>query len=100
MKTIELKKEKEIVVVNNKELEMDMYTYELLESVINSPLKEGFTTSEMASRLKLLDVIKQNKDQKSFNLEDSDFNYLGGLVKNMKWAIISRFILDFAKQFD
>lgn len=102
MKTIELKKVKEKVVVNNSQQEAEIKTIDLLKVAINAPSQGGYSVSEMSQRLKLLDVVdqaeKSNEDKVSF--EDSDFEVLKKLVKDTKWAIISRTVVDFVTEFD
>lgn len=100
MKTIELKKENELVVQGGKEVEADMSTLTLLKATVNSPIQTGFSIEDLSVRLRLLDIFKAiPEDATSVNLEDSDFQALGKMVKDMRWTVLSRFILNFAKQF-
>lgn len=104
MKTIELKNEKEKLVFNGQNVEIDMATLELIETVVNSPLKEGITASDMLSRIKILDKVRDIKNDpkapKELSLEDVDYKKLAEYVGAMKWSVVSRFVLEFTQQFE
>lgn len=107
MKIIDLKTSKENVIVNNKTIEIDITTVELLKTTINSPVQGGYSVSEMMTRIKLLDKVQEvEKSIKDGNIpttiafEDSEFTHLGKLVKDSKWVILSKFIVDFTQSFD
>ncbi len=100
MKTINLYKEKEIVVQGGKEVEADLSTLDLLKATINSPVQGGYSIEEIATRLRLLDIFKgTHEEATSINIEDADFTALSKMVKDMRWTVLSKFILNFSKQF-
>lgn len=110
MKPIELKVTKEFIQGRDTFLT----TYDLLKSAINNPSQNGFTVEEMMQRLRLLDKLDAHKglfeiNAKDFNdsmlertatleLEDSDFNKLKELFKEMKWGVISKTIVELSKE--
>lgn len=102
MKTVSLIKAAEKIIVNGKELDVDISTTELLRTIINNPVQGGFSVSEMMNRLKLLEIVedgeKNNKPEIQF--EDSDFTLLGKLAQETKWNILSKTIIAFTKQFN
>ena len=107
MKTIELIKEREDVVINGKTQEIEIGTLELLDTAINSPAKGGYSVSDMLTRIKLLDIVREvRKSQEDGNLpttisfEDADYKILAQLVKETKWSILSRVILEFCQSFE
>lgn len=107
MKVIELSYEKETVQLNGKDVEFDLSSYELLKTVINSPVQGGYSASDMLSRVRLLDAVTESEKTidgetrpTTIVLEDADYDYLTKLVKEAKWSIVSKVIVNFIKQFD
>jgi len=102
MKTLELKKVEETVVINNQQVKTEISYLDLLKIAVNAPSQGGYTVSEMGQRLRILDVInateKANDNKIAF--EDADFTVLSKLVKDAKWSVISRTIVDFVGEFD
>ena len=112
MKSIELKVAKEFIQGKDTFLT----TYDLLKGAINNPSQSGFSVDEMMKRLRLLDKLDEQKalfdikpedfndsllDRKAtLELEDSDFNKLKELFKEMKWAVVSRTIIELNKELD
>lgn len=102
MKTIELKKVSEKLIVNNAQVETEIKTIDLLKVAINAPAQGGYSVSEMSQRLRLFDAVDQaekNNDGK-VAFEDSDFEALKKLVKDTKWSVVSRSVVDFVNEFD
>lgn len=100
MKTIELKKEKENVVVQGREVEIELSTADLLKTALNSPVQGGYSINDISIRVRLLDLVsKSEKANSSLELEDADFNSLSEIVQGARWAVVSRFIKDFVEQF-
>lgn len=92
MKRIHLK----TVKLTNSQLPEDFefdYKRELLQIIEIVP--EGITTSQMASALKVQEKLR-NAD-KSFYLEDADWEWLKGKVTAHKWRFIAAEIIDFQK---
>ena len=87
-----------------------MTTYDLLKSAINNPEQGGFNVDEMMKRLRILEELEKHKEKFSIKegeftddklqledtlqLEDSDFEKLKDLFGQVKWGIVSRFIID------
>ncbi len=108
MKSIELKIAKET------QEGQDQYvsTYAILRAVINNPTEGGINVEEMLVRLKLLDKLDKFKElfeatapveellQKTatLELEDSEFNKLRDLYKNMKFLVVSKFLVEIGDQ--
>lgn len=108
MKSIELK------IVKETQEGQDQYvsTYAILRAVINNPTEGGINVEEMLVRLKLLDKLDKFKElfeatapveellQKTatLELEDSEFNKLRDLYKNMKFLVVSKFLVEIGDQ--
>lgn len=109
MKSIELKIAKE-----SQEGQQDQYvsTYAILRAVVNNPSEGGINVEEMLVRLKLLDKLDKFKDifevtgspdellekTATLELEDSEFNKLRDLYKNMKFLVVSKFLVEISEQ--
>jgi hypothetical protein len=112
MKSIKLKVSKEFIQGRDTFLT----TYDLLKSAINNPTQNGFTVEEMMQRLRLLDKVDAHKSifeikaedynesilqrTATLELEDSDFNKLNELFKEMKWGIVSKTIIELSEEFN
>lgn len=112
MKSIELKVGKE----NIGGRETFLTTHDLLTSAINNPIQGGFNVDEMMKRLRLLEQVDKHKKlfdikPEDFNdsmlqrtatleLEDSDYAKLKELFKEMKWNVVSKFIIELSQQLD
>jgi hypothetical protein len=112
MKSIELRVSKEFIGGRDQLLN----TYDLLKSVINNPSQSGFSVDEMMKRLRLLDKLDEHKNlfdikiedfndsmlerKATLELEDSDFNKLKELFKEMKWGALSKTIVDLSKELE
>jgi hypothetical protein len=108
MKSIELK------IVKESPEGQDQYvsTYAILRAVINNPSEGGINVEEMLVRVKLLDKLDKFKDifettaspeellQKTaiLELEDSEFAKLKELYKNMKFLVVSKFLIEIGEQ--
>jgi hypothetical protein len=108
MKSIELK------IVKETQEGQDQYvsTYAILRAVINNPTEGGINVEEMLVRLRLLDKLDKFKElfeatapveellQKTatLELEDSEFNKLRDLYKNMKFLVVSKFLVEISEQ--
>lgn len=87
-------------------------TYELLRTAVNNtPEQGGFSVDEMMKRLRILDKLDEYKDAFTGNdkdkileseavleLEDSDFEKLKTLFAQVKWGVISKFIVDLSQE--
>lgn len=100
MKTIKLKKVEEVIIHNNQEVKTEIKYSELLRVAINNPAQGGYTVSDMAQRIKLLDVVSKAEGSEEVSFEDTDFITLKNLVKETKWSIISKTIVDFVNELD
>ena len=110
MKTIELKVGKE--EINGKQTFFT--TWDVLKMAVNNPEQGGFNVEEMMKRLKLLEKLDEHKDlffinegeftddrlerKATFELEDSDYEKLKMLFSQVKWTVVSKFIVDLNKE--
>lgn len=115
MKTIELKVTKE----KANEQDYIISTVQIMRDIINSKPEKGYTIEEMMQRLKVLEIVDKHKKEFSVNgaqkiedvpheffdkkitidIEDADYEALKEWVKNMRWGIVSKFIIDFVQSF-
>lgn len=104
MKTIELVREKETVTINGRNQELEINTLDLLDTAINAPVKGGYSVSEMSTRLRLIDKVREVRTSPgtptTITFEDADFKALKQMVADTKWSILSKNILDFCQSFD
>jgi len=116
MKSIELVVAKELLPSKNGMQETFLTTYDLLKSAINNPTQGGFNVDEMIKRLRLLGEVEKHKDlfdikpedfkdellerKATLELEDADFTKLKELLKEMKWGVVSKTIVDLSNQLD
>lgn len=102
MKTLDLKKVSEKLVANNQLIETEIAYIDLLKIAINSPSQGGYSVSEMAQRIRLLDTVEtaEKVGANSVSFEDSDYQALAKLMKEAKWSVLSRTIVEFVSQFD
>jgi hypothetical protein len=86
-----LNKEIELVIEKDKQA-----TYaDLLKICVNWAAPEGgFTVEQMKERIRLSDVIEAWWNELDF--EDSDYTNLIQLVKETKWAIVNKEIIEFS----
>lgn len=91
-------------------------TLSVLKVAVNHVGKnEGLSVTEMSQRMRILDVLNENTEydaeEGSFNdahlamskeimLEDSDFTKLKELFKEVKWKIVSRFIINLSEEIE
>lgn len=68
-------------------------TRELIRSSLNNPPEKGFTVTEMAGRLKILN--KLNQASGTLSLEDADFATLKACADQVHWALMDQSIVDF-----
>lgn len=79
--------------------ETETLTYSsLITAVLNTPPQGGYTAQDIESRIKIRTVLKESNGE--ISLEDSDFSYLKGLVKNMRWGIEHQDILNFVNHIE
>lgn len=106
MKSITLKIGKETIGGR----EVFFSTIALLKSAVNNvQAQQGLSVDEMSKRLRLMDILEKHNDfdiadgefkdwhlemKKEIELEDADFNKLKELFGEVKWMILSRFIVD------
>jgi hypothetical protein len=112
MKTITLRYGKEEINGQN----TFFSTVGLLKITINNTPKEsGIDVSEMAKRIRLLEILNQYPEydvseaefnesmlnmSKTIDIEDSDFIKLKELFSEVKWKIVSRFIIKLSEEFN
>jgi hypothetical protein len=110
MKTIELKVGKE--EINGKQTFFT--TWDVLKMAVNNPEQGGFNVEEMMKRLRLLEKLDEHKDtffiqegeftddrlerKAILELEDTDFEKLKTLFSQVKWTVVSKFIIDLNKE--
>jgi hypothetical protein len=106
MKTITLKFGKENI--NGRETFFS--TMDLLKmAILNVPSQSGLGIDEIYKRLRLLDILNKHSEfdifdnnldnthllmKKDIEIEDSDFNKLKELYNEVKWMVVSKFIVD------
>jgi hypothetical protein len=89
MKTISLKTHK------NPD-KQQLNTKALIKAVVEQPPQGGFTSSDMRSRIKVLDALDRLNEQSTvLELEDAEHEVLKKCVKEMRWGIIDGFIIEF-----
>jgi hypothetical protein len=98
MKSIQLKTAKEKVVVNGNEIEQEFKTIELIRQATNFTPPGGFNAADMINRIRILDVLEKANGE--LNLEDADFENLKKYVKETRWGVISKTIVEFINQFE
>jgi hypothetical protein len=85
-------------------------TADLLKVAINNiPREGGLNVKEMSTRLRLLKVIDKNPEflieekdysdslltvKKTIDIEDADFSKLKELFGEVKWGVVSEFIIE------
>lgn len=68
---------------------------DLLNTVIDKPVREGLSINDLRRDIKLLNVIKDAKDEKEMKFEDEDFKHVVQAVNDSKWVVRHQDILDF-----
>lgn len=113
MKTITLRYGKEKINGQN----TFFSTVGILKLAINNISNEsGIVVSEMAKRLRLLEILNQYPEYdvtdsstfdesilnmtKTIDIEDSDFIKLKELFSDLKWKIVSNFIIKLSEEFN
>lgn len=112
MKSIELKFGKE----NIQGADLYFSTIGIFKVAVNNVPKEGgLSVEEMAQRLRLLDILNKYSEydvedgkftdnllekKGELELEDADFQKLKALFKDIKWNVVSRFVVDLSKELD
>jgi hypothetical protein len=71
---------------------------QLAKSCVNAPTKEGFSTDDMRKRIKILEVLENATDV--ISLEDTDFQEAVKCVKDMRWGICDKGIIEFCDLFE
>ena len=107
MKSIELKVVKEEITGKP----TIFTTFDILKTVINNPEQGGFNVEEMMKRLRLLEKLDEHKSlfnreftgddldvTATLELEDSDLEKLKSLFGQVKWGVVSKFIIDLNKE--
>lgn len=110
MKSVELKVGKE--EINGKPTFFT--TWDILKMSVNNPEQGGFNVEEMMKRLRLLEKLDEHKDtffikegeftddklelKTTLELEDSDYEKLKNLFSQVKWGVVSKFIVDLNKE--
>jgi len=102
MQTVHLKTTKEDVVLGDQKVTIELSTQELLKTVINHTPEGGYTASEMLMRIKLLDKVEyaEKNNENLIQFEDTQYEHLSKLVKQTKWGVVSRTILEFIESFN
>lgn len=101
MKTLQLTKKKEDVVVNGQTLNLEISTIDLLKLVINAPVQGGYDVAGMLKRVKLLDKVEQAEKDKveAIDLDEKEYQSFVEFASNAKWTIVSREIAEFLNFF-
>lgn len=88
MKKLELK-ETEIKKSNTETLNYK----ELISAALNVVPQGGFSPEEIRKRLRVIDAL--DKSNEVFELEDADVETLKRCVKEMKWGVMHKNIVEF-----
>lgn len=112
MKSIKLKIGKE----NIQGTDIAFGTIDVLKSAVNNIEKDqGLSVSEMSQRLRLLSILDKHNEFELGNkqvtesmlrlegeaqFEDADFAKLKELFNNVKWTVVSKFIVDLSEEFN
>lgn len=68
----------------------------LIKVALENPPAQGFTTSAIRARLKMLDKLDAlNEESTVLELDDNEFGILVQAVGEVRWAGLDRFIIDF-----
>jgi hypothetical protein len=68
---------------------------EVIKNVINGvDPREGLSVDEMRKRLRVVDALEAC-DGPVLELEDADYELLARKVREMKWIVVDRVIVDF-----
>lgn len=102
MKTVQLKTVNEKLIINNQLSEIEIKYVDLLKMAINTPVQGGYSISEMSQRIRLIDTIDkaEKEGSTSIQFEDTDYIALAILMKDAKWSVISRSIIEFVQEFE
>lgn len=71
---------------------------ELLKTVVDQPVREGVTISEMRANIQIIEVIEDaiRKNTKTLAFDKEHFKKVAKQVEGSTWAVNSVEILDFA----
>lgn len=110
MKTVTLKFGKEKIQGR----ETFFSTLAMLKSAVNNvSTQQGLSVDEMAKRLRILDTLESHSDMdveegqfsddllkktKEIQFEDADFEKLKQLFAEVKWMVLSKFIVELDKE--
>lgn len=102
MKTVQLKTVSERLNINNQIIETEIKYTDLMKLAINSPVQGGYSVSEMSQRIRLMDTIEKAEKTAvtEIQFEDTDYAVLAKLMKDAKWSVISKAIVEFVQEFD
>jgi len=100
MKSIQLKTVKEKVLFNSAEIEQEFKTIELIKQAVNFTPPGGFNASDMINRIRILDLLDSANSAENLALEDADYENLKKYVKETKWGVVSKTIVEFIKEFE
>lgn len=93
MKNVENRK----VILKLQNQEVPITYAEMLQNLVNQPVKEGVSISDMRKNLTIIsvieDAIKEKKEVISF--EDSHFETVLSIVDKATWAVNDIAIIDF-----
>ncbi len=100
MKSIELKTVKETVSINGTETDQEFKTIELIKGAVNQQPAGGFDFQDMTDRLRILGALEKVNGDAELQLEDKDYENLIKYVKQTKWGVLSKTIVEFINTFE
>lgn len=107
MKTVELIKAKDKFQVNGAIQDVDFSTLDLIRQCIATAPLAGLAYQDIKKRMKLEATIDKQESEKpdgqdlaQLVLEDKDYQTLQGIVQEMRWGYLNKFIGQFVSQFD
>lgn len=83
----------------NKQFTETQSTVSILKDCLKFPPQGGFDFPTMRSRNKIADVLDKVTAGGVIELEDADHAAAVEAIKNTRWNVVDKHLLDFAEQF-
>lgn len=92
-------KEIKLKVLDEKDQKDRLSYKEILLTMLKTPQsKEGLTIDDIRQSVKIMEKLEAAKD--SIKLEDAEYLYLQNKIKNFKWAIAHKNIVQFIDDYN
>lgn len=80
--------------VQNENGDVQLLNYaDLMKIVMNQPPPNGFSIADMRKNFRVLDAIDQKAEE--ISMEDSDFEHFKSKMKDVKWNISRKDLIQF-----